>query len=438
MAWLLGLPLDSSWNAVYRITNENVEEDRELWRVIEVTGMGDEILEKRAAERKECADWLTEEYPEAASKEVFEGDDRYSIILDIENVIEHASDDMNNRIDQLLCNNEDLFSNMMNILTIVPGVERERKKWGLKWKGSSFKERYTLREMLLLAYIDNITRAYGQLYRVREEELWSILQVSRYEVIPDDALEDEWITIAMLQKLAEKRAKSRDADQRAEKFLKKIRALNVSEKDRTDPAKPTALEPATDDKTADLERGETDSLISEAELEKLKKRVREAENRTAAQRLLLEESREKIAALEKIIEQQAREHSELTALRELVYQMDKTESEEQKISVDEMIQELRKIKGAVIGGQSTWANRIKKVLPDWKYIPAGESLGLDRALGGIETAFLATDALSHKMYYKMMGTIRNGGIPFHFIHVVNLDKVIEIMYECTEELRTKE
>ena len=56
------------------------------------------------------------------------------------------------------------------------------------------------------------------------------------------------------------------------------------------------------------------------------------------------------------------------------------------------------------------------------------SLKLDRVLGSVDVAFLFTDILTHAMYHKMIGTLRKNGIPFHFIHSQNEDRVIRSMY----------
>ena len=63
-------------------------------------------------------------------------------------------------------------------------------------------------------------------------------------------------------------------------------------------------------------------------------------------------------------------------------------------------------------------------------IGAGESLRLDRAIKNIDVAFVFTDVLSHKMYYRMMNTLRNEKIPFHFLHSQNTDKVFHTLYEA--------
>jgi hypothetical protein len=66
------------------------------------------------------------------------------------------------------------------------------------------------------------------------------------------------------------------------------------------------------------------------------------------------------------------------------------------------------------------------------FITAGESLGLDRVLGGVDIAFFFTDSISHAMYYKMLGTVRSKEIPFHFLHVQNTNQVIENIYSVVK------
>ena len=97
-----------------------------------------------------------------------------------------------------------------------------------------------------------------------------------------------------------------------------------------------------------------------------------------------------------------------------------------------MTDEIKDVKVALIGGQDAWANRIKKLFPKWVFITAGESLGLDRALGGVDIAFFLTDSISHAMYYKMLGTVRSKEIPFHFLHVQNTNQVIENIYSVVK------
>ena len=262
---------------------------------------------------------------------------------------------------------------------------------------------------IILSGIRHIASEYAKLYSVRREELWSIFGISKMEIASDTELESDIITEDMLKRLAKSKGVTDESDKTPEGS-----AETESEPD-----------PGQIDEEALI------TLVNKS-IEEQKKRVKEAENKAGIQRILYEESREKVRALEKVVKAREDEHSELVALRELVYNLDKPELRDEEKTVEEMTDEMEDVKVALIGGQDAWANRMKKLFPEWVFITAGESLGLDRALGGVDIAFFLTDSISHAMYYKMLGTVRSKEIPFHFLHVQNTNQVIENIYSVVK------
>lgn len=116
----------------------------------------------------------------------------------------------------------------------------------------------------------------------------------------------------------------------------------------------------------------------------------------------------------------------------MVYNLEKPVSHDAEKTVEEMSDELKAVKVAIIGGQDAWVNRIKKLFTKWVFIPAGGSLGFDRALGGVSIAFFLTDSISHAMYFKMLRSVRSKEIPFHFLRVQNVNQVIENVYSAVK------
>ena len=404
MCEVMGIGLEDSCEGIIGFINAQEKEKRELWRRIEAAAQDGTVLEKRSEDRKDFASQIANENPEIVSKSAYENNREYKVLNDINFLIRYAMQERDTQSEQYLWDGFDLYSSMIDVYEeLISSRGRSNLKRGVRFDDYSFRER------ILLAGIRHIVSEYARLYSARREELWSIFGISKMEIASDTELESDIITEDMLKRLAKSKGVTDESDKTPEGS-----AETESEPD-----------PGQIDEEALI------TLVNK-EIEEQKKRVKEAENKAGIQRILYEESREKVRALEKVVKAREDEHSELVALRELVYNLDKPELRDEEKTVEEMADEIEDVKVALIGGQDAWANRIKKLFPKWVFITAGESLGLDRVLGGVDIAFFFTDSISHAMYYKMLGTVRSKEIPFHFLHVQNVNQAIENIYSVVK------
>ncbi len=447
MCRLLNIEMDNSWKVVHNILNDNEYNDRMVWRSIEAIVYGESDRETERKKRGKCAAWVTEHFPEMASPKVYGDDDRYELTEMLESVIEATFEDQEIRVDGLMSEKIDLYDDAVGALCNGAGyrymrAEREGlvKKWSKKKNDDSEikavdipikEDEYTLREMVMMSYVHFLASRLGQLYKMRQDELRQMFDIKPYEVVGDDDLENEYITKEMLSNVKKVKEGITETDARDDKVMDKITGLEAPEE--KDGAETRKSVPDSMPKKYPLGSMEETVQSLKAELADARKQAEINDKKAENQRALYEQSREKVKALEKDIEKYTDEHAELVALRELIHSIESEKEENyyqtESISIDEMIAELNDVKGVVIGGHESWANKLKRKLTKWTFIPAGESLNLDRALGKSEVAFIYTDVMAHKMYYRMMGTIRSLEIPFHFIHGVNIDKVIMTMYE---------
>ena len=426
MCEVMGIRLEDSCEGIIGFINAQEKEKREFWRRIEAAAQDGTILEKRSEDRRNFATQIANENPEIVSRSAYEDNREYKALNDINFLIRYAMQEKDTQAEQYLWDGFDLYSSMIDVYEeLLLSRSRSNSKRGVRFDDYSFRER------ILLAGIRHIVSEYARLYSVRREELWSIFGISRMEIAPDTELESDLITEDMLKRLAKSKGISDEQDHRYRKLAEKIKALGEKITDEADKTPEGSLGTDTETDSGQIDEEALITLVNK-EIEEQKKRVKEAENKAGIQRILYEESREKVRALEKVVKAREDEHSELVALRELVYNLDKPELRDEEKTVEEMTDEMEDVKVALIGGQDAWANRIKKLFPKWMFITAGESLGLDRALGGVDIAFFLTDSISHAMYYKMLGAVRSKEIPFHFLHVQNINQVIENIYSVVK------
>lgn len=426
MCEVMGIRLEDSCEGIIGFINTQEKEKREFWRRIEAVAQDGAILEKRSEDRKDFATQIVNERPEIVSRSAYENNREYRVLNDINLLIRYAMQERDAQSEQYLWDGFDLYSSMIDVyeqMLLSKGRSNSRK-------GVRFDE-YSFRERILLSGIRHIASEYAKLYSVRREELWSIFGISRMEIAPDTELESDIITKDMLKRLAKIKGITDEQDIRYRKLVEKIKALGQKITDESDKTPEESAETESEPDPGQIDEEALITLVNK-EIEEQKKRVKEAEKKAGIQRILYEESREKVRALEKVVKAREDEHSELIALRELVYNLEKPEIHDEEKTIEEMTDEIEDVKVALIGGQDAWANRMKKLFPKWVFITAGESLGLDRALGGVDIAFFLTDSISHAMYYKMLGTVRSKEIPFHFLHVQNTNQVIENIYSVVK------
>lgn len=118
---------------------------------------------------------------------------------------------------------------------------------------------------------------------------------------------------------------------------------------------------------------------------------------------------------------------ELEALRRLLFKND--EERRPSIPEEDLIAFLASKKACVIGGHPNWVNKVRSLLPGWKYIGAAGLQSKDASiLAGFDCVYIYTDHLDHKTYYKVMQVVRPTGVPIGYITSVNLRLSLEQFY----------
>lgn len=157
--------------------------------------------------------------------------------------------------------------------------------------------------------------------------------------------------------------------------------------------------------------------------------VEKGRNMTFHQELdeLRKQTDEHSAKNEELKKQSEDRDKELEALRRLLLAAD----EERKPSIpdEEIIAFLSSQKACVIGGHPNWLNKIRSLLPGWKYIGAAGLQNKDASfLAGLDCIFIFTDHLDHKTYSKVMQVVRPTGVPIGYITSVNVRLSLEQFY----------
>ena len=149
------------------------------------------------------------------SKVKYESDRRYNIIRDIELLIQLAVQGQDTMADGLLKDIDDLYVNVLDVVETLNIKNKELPDFS----------QFTLRELVLLAYINHMATEYGRLYRIRREELWDLLGVSRYELVKDEEITDDKITLDMFRKMSAQKNLDGDRSIIDTKLLNRIRSL---------------------------------------------------------------------------------------------------------------------------------------------------------------------------------------------------------------------
>ena len=215
MSRIMNIDVDESWASLLCFMNNHEKSKREFWKRVEAAAQSDEIIEARLKERSVISKWIINNHPEMCSKVKYESDRRYNIIRDIELLIQLAVQGQDTMADGLLKDIDDLYVNVLDVVETLNIKNKELPDFS----------QFTLRELVLLAYINHMATEYGRLYRIRREELWDLLGVSRYELVKDEEITDDKITLDMFRKMSAQKNLDGDRSIIDTKLLNRIRSL---------------------------------------------------------------------------------------------------------------------------------------------------------------------------------------------------------------------
>lgn len=141
----------------------------------------------------------------------------------------------------------------------------------------------------------------------------------------------------------------------------------------------------------------------------------------------------KVLNLEKMIDAAAVEPEQPTKPEQMpAAEHAKEQTKECTLSTEEKIRALRKKKVALIGGNQNWLKKIQQndYFPEWTYISkSASSATSDSAVTDVEHAIFFTDSLSHQVYYRFIHILQAKGIPYSYLHGVNMERIVDQLYK---------
>lgn len=173
-----------------------------------------------------------------------------------------------------------------------------------------------------------------------------------------------------------------------------------------------------------------------AEIEGLRRKLRESEQSNQALRHDIRQLRKAKDEKDALVSKYEAERDELIALREFAYKLEQNQETEPDTSYDDMIKAIANKKIVIIGGHINWINKLKKMFPNWKYILPDTGWNIDgRALANNDRVMFFTDHISHITYNKFIAAVREWHIPFGYLPTINMEQVVRQIYEETREAK---
>lgn len=162
-----------------------------------------------------------------------------------------------------------------------------------------------------------------------------------------------------------------------------------------------------------------DDLI--AQIRDLQARLHQEEGRSAHFRDLYKKEQKRTEEYDSLQSEVRAEHEELTALRDHLYHLteyDEDVTEEDLKAMKDAVKNLRII---IVGGNDNWVKKLRNECPGWSFISPNVSNSINaRMVEKADHVYLFTDTLGHTNYYKFMNAIREAGVPFGYMHGVNI------------------
>ena len=191
-------------------------------------------------------------------------------------------------------------------------------------------------------------------------------------------------------------------------------------------AKPINIAPV-----ADKDVKEEDYL---REINDLRCRLREKDEECKHFRQLYEQSKNSLHDAQEAIAQHSNYMEELITLRNYVYGLSQEAPPIEEDKLEDMKRVIAEKSIIIIGGHVNWINKLKKEFPSWRYLDANISRANDNKLvEGADMVYFFTDHLSHGTYGKFARLVRENGIPFGYMHSVNMESLVRQMYDDLSE-----
>ena len=177
-----------------------------------------------------------------------------------------------------------------------------------------------------------------------------------------------------------------------------------------------------------LEKIENDHREKEEKL--IKSHLTELSNVKKGNGEIISALNKEIKQLKKQLEKQSLNNSELFALRETLFNIEKEVNTPYK--TDTNLSDLIKDKKVlIIGGRDDLKKKMKDKHGEISVIDGFNESFDTRIINNVDIVFFYVGSMNHAVYYKAINTIRKNNTPFHYIGKTNID-LIEC--EMAEEL----
>ncbi len=204
-------------------------------------------------------------------------------------------------------------------------------------------------------------------------------------------------------------------DYKSEKVLKTASQYKIDIKEEI---------PAED--TIPVENEDIEALKSE--LSRKNMVLAEMRQKLLRQRALYERAREKELELETILSDRESEHTELTALRNYVYNLQVEKFLDDTVSQENMITAIKDKNVAVLGGIPKWCKKMKEILPGWEFIPVDSPVAADSLIEKADFLYIYTDALKHEQYYRAINIANKCHKMLYYLSTTNIEENIKRFY----------
>jgi len=181
-----------------------------------------------------------------------------------------------------------------------------------------------------------------------------------------------------------------------------------------------------------LEMKHQDDKIASLEDENifLKKQVENLKNELSSKVAAVEASyaeevrklKDKVSSLTEELEAERQKNSELFALRELMFSLDR-QVEIEKEAEDKDI-DLSAVRGVIVGGTGKWQQKMKELLPTFTFLSADSENFDPSVLDEKDIIFFYTNYISHAIYYKVVNIARAKGIEIGYINAANEERAL--------------
>jgi len=134
--------------------------------------------------------------------------------------------------------------------------------------------------------------------------------------------------------------------------------------------------------------------------------------------------REIIGELVKLKTENELDKIELAKLRELFFSLNVENVSDNIKDACVNLEQLRNLRAVVVGGHERWQQRLRNLLPEWKYIGAEQVNFPLNLLDKVDVVFFYAGYVNHAVYYRMINEIRRRKIRIEYLQKNNESQVL--------------